>query len=99
MFGLDQQAIMQQMQLAAAESKKRLDEAVVTGESGGGLLRIEMTGNRALKAIEIRTSIKDMEKEDLEDLLSVALSRALEAANQLNDQEMSASARQFIPGL
>jgi len=99
MFGLDQQAILQQMQQAAEASKKRLDETTVSGESGGGLLRIEMTGNRTLKSVEIRASIKDMEKEDLEDLLSVALGRALEAANQLNEQEMSSSARQFIPGL
>jgi DNA-binding protein YbaB len=40
-----------------------------------------------------------MEKEDLEDLLAIALERALEKANALNDQEVSSSARQFIPGL
>jgi DNA-binding protein YbaB len=38
-----------------------------------------------------------MEKEDLEDLLSVAFSRAIEEANKLNDNEMSKSALNFLP--
>jgi DNA-binding protein YbaB len=38
-----------------------------------------------------------MDKEDLEDLLSVAFSRALEEANKINEGEMSKSALNFIP--
>lgn len=90
---------MLQMQQALEESKSRLEQTIVTGESGGGLVRIELNGNRKLKSLQINTSIKEMEKEDLEDLLTVALERALEAANQVNDSEVSSSARQFIPGL
>lgn len=90
---------MLQMQQALEESKLRLESTIVTGESGGGLVRIEMNGNRKLTSLQINTSIKEMEKEDLEDLLTVALDRAIEAANQVNEQEVSSSARQFIPGL
>lgn len=90
---------MQQMQLALEESKKRMEQTIVAGESGGGLIRVELNGNRELKSLQINTSIKDMEKEDLEDLLTVALQRALEEANKVNENEVSASARQFIPGL
>lgn len=99
MFGLDQKAIMQQMQQAMEESKARLDNTVVSGESGGGLIRIELTGNRKLKSLQINTTINEMEKEDLEDLLTVALGRALDEANKLNEDEVSSSARQFLPGL
>jgi DNA-binding YbaB/EbfC family protein len=87
------------MQQALEESKARLESTIVTGESGGGLIQVELNGNRKLTSLKINTSVKEMEKEDLEDLLTVALSRALEAANVINDQEVSSSARQFIPGL
>lgn len=87
------------MQQALEESKNRLEQTTVSGESGGGLVRIELNGNRKLKSLNINTSISGMEKEDLEDLLTVALARALDEANKINDQEVSSSARQFIPGL
>lgn len=90
---------MLQMQKALEESKNRLEQATVAGESGGGLIRIELNGNRKLKSLQINTSVKDMEKEDLEDLLTVALARALEEANKINEEEVGSSARQFIPGL
>lgn len=99
MFGLNQQALMLQMQQALEESKKRLEQTVAAGESGGGLIRIELNGNRKLQSLQINTPIQDMEKEDLEDLLSVALARALEEANRINEEETASSARQFIPGL
>jgi DNA-binding YbaB/EbfC family protein len=99
MFGLDQKTLMLQMQQAAEESKHKLDQTVVAGESGNGLIRIELNGNRKLVNLQINTSLTTMEKEDLEDLLSVALERALDAANTLNEQEVAASARQFLPGL
>lgn len=99
MFGLDQMAMMQKMKEAAEESKKKLDSIIVNGESGGGLVRIEMTANRKITSLQINTPIKDMEKEDLEDLLSVALDRAITAANTINEQEVSSTARQFLPGL
>lgn len=99
MFGFDQKAMMLQMQQALEESKAKLEQTLVSGESGGGLVCIELNGNRKLKSLVINTSIQNMEKEDLEDLLAIALERALEKANALNDQEVSSSARQFIPGL
>lgn len=83
----------------AEESRKRLDTIVVEGESGGGLVRIELTGNRNFKSISINTDHTQMSKEDLEDLFSVALERALENANKINEQEVMSSAKNMFPGL
>ena len=99
MFGLDQKAIMLQMQQAMELSKIKLEQTTVVGEAGGGLVRVELNGNRELTSLQINTSIKEMEKEDLEDLLTVALSRALDEANKINENEVASSARQFIPGI
>lgn len=40
-----------------------------------------------------------METEDLEDLLSVALKRALDKANEINEKEVMSSAKNMFPGI
>jgi DNA-binding YbaB/EbfC family protein len=97
MFGFNQEELLKKFQEAAEESKKKLAESIVVGEAGGGLIRIELDGNRNFKSFTLNTSLEHMEKEDLEDLLSVAFSRAIEEANKLNDNEMSKSALNFLP--
>lgn len=99
MFGLDQNAMMLKMQQALEESKVRLENTLVTSDAGGGLIRVEMNGNRKLTELSINGSLQDMDKEDLEDLLIVAINRVLEEANRVNEQEVSSSARQFLPGM
>jgi DNA-binding protein YbaB len=97
MFGFNQDELLKKIQEAAEESKKKLAETIVIGEAGGGLIRIELDGNRNFKSFTLNTALEHMEKEDLEDLLSVAFSRALEEANKLNENEMSKSAFNFLP--
>lgn len=99
MFGSGMMEKLQAMQGMAEESKKRLDTIIVEGEAGGGLIRIELTGNRKLKGISINADHTQFSKEDFEDLLTVAFERALENANSINEQEMMNSAKSFIPGL
>ena len=83
----------------ADESKKKLDNIIVEGESGNGLVIISLSGNRELKSIKINADIKMMETEDLEDLLSVALKRAMDNANALNEKEVMNSAKNMFPGM
>lgn len=99
MFGSGMMDKLNAMKGLAEESKKKLDAISVEGEAGGGLVRIELTGNRNFKSISINTDHTQMSKEDLEDLLSVALERALENANSINEQEMMSSAKNMFPGL
>lgn len=87
------------MKQMADESKSKLDNLTVEGESGSGLVVISLTGNRELKSIKINADIKLMETEDLEDLLSVALKRAMDKANELNESEVMASAKNMFPGM
>lgn len=98
MFGLNQKDILEKMQKSLEESRARLATIRVLGEAAGGLLKIEMDGNRKLIKLEINADLKEIEKEDLEDFLALALNQALEKANAINENEMSNSARQFMPG-
>lgn len=99
MFGSDMLSKLSAMKQMADESKSKLDTIVVEGESGSGLIVIALTGNRSLKSIKINTDIRLMETEDLEDLLSVALKRALDKANEINEKEVMSSAKNMFPGI
>ncbi|PKR80588.1 nucleoid-associated protein, YbaB/EbfC family [Brumimicrobium salinarum] len=99
MFGKDMMEKLQKMQAQAEVSKQKLDEILVTGEAGGNLVVVEMNGNRKLTNLSINTALDQMDKEDLEDLLTVALNRAMDAANEANEKEMANSAKGIIPGL
>lgn len=90
---------LQQMQEQAEKSKEKLNQIIVESEAGGNLINIEMNGNRVLKSISINTELKEMDKEDLEDLLVVALNRALTKANEVNEKEMANSAKGLFPGM
>ncbi len=96
MFDMNNE-MFKKMQEAVELSKNKLETLSVVGEAAGGLVRIELNGNRKLKSLEINASLKDIEKEDLEDFISIALDRALEQANEINEKEMSNSATSFLP--
>lgn len=81
------------------ESKEKLNNTLITEDAGGGLVRITLNGNRELKGLEINASLSDVDKTDLEDLLTVAFNRALDKINVLNEQEVMSSARNLFPDM
>ncbi|MFT5778028.1 MAG: DNA-binding protein YbaB [Crocinitomicaceae bacterium] len=80
-------------------SKDRLEDIVITEESGGGLVRISMNGNRKLTSFEITGDHAVIEKEELEDLVSVAINRVLDKVNDLNETEVMSSAQSLFSGI
>lgn len=99
MFGGNQEELLKKMQESVAQSKAKLATQIVAGESGGGLIRIEMNGNRELQNLEIRANLADLDKEDLEDLLAVALKKALEEAEKVNNASMASNAQSMLFGM
>lgn len=98
MFNEDMLNKLQGLKAQADESKAKLDELRIEEEAGGGLVRVTLNGNRKLLSLNINTDIKLMDNEDLEDLLTVAFSRALDKANEINEKEVMSSAQSFFPG-
>jgi DNA-binding protein YbaB len=83
----------------ADESKAKLDAINVEGESGGNLLVITLNGNREFKSIKINTDHRMVSLEDLEDLISVAFTRAMEQVNRINEEEVKKSSQFLFPGM
>lgn len=99
MFGADMMSKLSEMKKLAEESKQKLDTLSVVGDSGGGLVVITMNGNRILKSVKINSDLKLIEAEHLEDLLCVAMNRALEKVNSLNEEEVLSSTKNLFPGM
>ena len=88
------------MKEAMEQSKRKLDTITVKGEVEGGLIAVYMNGNRRVTNIKIDPSLlEDGDQEALEELLQVAMNKAIESANNVNEMEMANAARGMMPGM
>ena len=70
-MGLMKQA--QAMQAKMAELQAELDNVIVEGQSGGGMVKVTMTAKGAMKSVSIDPSLfKPDEREIVEDLIVAA---------------------------
>ena len=79
----------QEMQSKVSEVQDRLNEILVNGESGAGLVKVTMTAKGDLTNLEIDPSIfNPTEKEVVEDLIIAAVKDANEKSANRTRQEM-----------
>lgn len=82
------------------EAKARLDQVSVTGSSGDNEVVVRMSGNRKVLGIEIADHLLFPEKkEEVQELLEVAMNRALQEAERVKEAEMKAAGRDLLPGM
>jgi DNA-binding YbaB/EbfC family protein len=87
-------------QQKAGEVKQRLDGINVTGEAEGGKITVTANGNKVLQSIAIdETFLKEADKEELEELLVLAVNKALEQAENVNQTEMAAMTKNMFGDL
>lgn len=93
--------MIQQMQNRMMKIQQELEEAVVEGTAGGGVVTVQVSGQREMKSIKIDPSAVDPEDiEMLEDLVLAAVTDAMDKAAKLNEEKMSAlTGGMKIPGL
>src|SRR5690349_4678393 len=66
----------QEMQKKMQEIQKQVSEMEVTGVSGGGLVKIVMTGQHMAKRVTLDPSLMKEEKTIVEDLIAAAINDA-----------------------
>lgn len=89
-----------QAQQKAEEIKKRLDAITVTGEAESGLIQVTATGNKEVKAIVIDPDFfQENDREALEELLVVAVNKAIQQAENISQTEMQAATKDMLGGL
>ncbi len=85
---------------AMDEIKARLDTVMVDGEAGEGSIRVTMTGNRLVKSIVIADKLMAPDrKEELQELLELAVNRASEKAQNVSEAEMKAAGQGLLPNI
>jgi len=81
--------MIQQMQNRMAKIQQELEETMVEGSSGGGVVVAKVSGSKEFQSIKIDPSAVDPEDvEMLEDLILVAVVEAQKKAADLAQEEM-----------
>lgn len=89
-----------QVQQKAAEIKRRLDDVSVTGEAEGGKIKVIANGNKLITSVDIDPDfLASADKEELEELLAVAINKAIEQAENAHQSEMQAMSQDMLGGL
>jgi len=91
------QAMQANMQKAQAE----IESLEVTGESGGGMVKVTMTGKHQVKRVQIEPTVVGEDREMLEDLIAAAINDAVQKVDVRVQEKMAAltAGMQLPPGM
>ena len=79
----------QKMQRQMAQLQEELEERVLEVTSGGGAIKISVSGKKELKAVSISPDVVDPDDvEMLEDLVLAAVNEAIRQADEMVSSEM-----------
>jgi DNA-binding YbaB/EbfC family protein len=78
----------QKMQEDMQRVQEELANMEVTGQAGGGMVKVVMTGRHDLKRVSIDDSLMSDDKEMLEDLVAAAVNDAVRQLEQVSQEKM-----------
>lgn len=84
--------MMKQAMALQANMKKAQDEIAameITGESGGGMVKVTMNGKHEVKRVQIEPSVASEDREMLEDLVAAAINDAVNKVDAASQARMS----------
>lgn len=79
----------QEMQANMQKAQEELANMEVTGQAGGGMVSVVMTGRHDVKRVSIDDSLMGDDKEMLEDLLAAAVNDAVRQVESNSAEKMS----------
>jgi len=91
----------QQMQANMQKVQAEIALLEVTGESGGGMVKVLMTGKHEVKRVTIEPAVSGEDREMLEDLVAAAINDAVHKVEAQISQKMAAvtAGMQLPPGM
>jgi DNA-binding YbaB/EbfC family protein len=91
----------QQLQANMQKAQAEIAALEVTGESGGGMVRITVNGRHEVRRVQIEPSVIGEDREMLEDLIAAAMNDAVHKAEAASQAKMASlmGALQLPPGL
>lgn len=80
---------LRKMQEQLAQTQAKLAEETVSATSGGGAVKVTMTGDQRCTAVEIDPEfLKDADAEMLQDMILTAVNQALDNAKNLANERL-----------
>jgi len=79
----------QEMQANMQKAQEEIASLEVTGESGGGLVKVTMTGRHEARRVVIDDSLVGDDKDMLEDLVAAAINDATHKVEAVTQERMS----------
>jgi DNA-binding YbaB/EbfC family protein len=79
----------QQMQANMEKAQQELANIEITGQSGGGMVTVVMTGKHDVKRVSIEDALFEDDKEMLEDLIAAAVNDAVRQVEKTTQERMS----------
>jgi len=80
---------IQKLQEQLAEAQAKLADETVTASAGGGAVKVIVTGDQRIKAVEIDPELlKDADVEMLQDLILTALNNGLDKSRDLASERL-----------
>ena len=92
---------LQKLQSDMQSKQEELDSKEYEVSSGGGMVKVTISGTREIKSVKIDPSVVDPEDvEMLEDMISAAVNEAIKIVDRTNEEEMGALTGGLnLPGL
>ena len=89
------------MQKEMMEAQKRLEESIFTGTAGGGMVKVEVKGDKTVLSIDIDEDILNPEdKEMIQDTILMAINDAMRKVDEETQDVMGAfTGGMGMPGL
>ena len=89
----------QQMQANLQKAQEELGKMEVTGEAGGGMVSVVMTGRHDVRRVTIEAALMQEDKEMLEDLVAAAVNDAVRKVETTTQERMAnLTAGMNLPG-
>lgn len=89
----------QEMQKNLQKAQEELATMEVTGEAGGGMVSVVMTGRHDVRRVSIDPSLMQEDREMLEDLLAAAVNDAVHKVEKQSQERLSGLASGLnLPG-
>ena len=100
-FGGNPQKMMKQLQQAQERVQKEIAALEIEASSGGGMVKVVMDGNKAVKSLRIDPEVVSKEDvEMLQDLVTAAVNEAARKVDEAVQEKVGGlTAGMKIPGL
>lgn len=91
----------QALQRSMEKAQQEMAEMEVTGEAGGGMVKITMNGRHEARRVQIEPAVIGDDREMLEDLIAAAINDAVRKVEARTQEKMSGlmSGMKLPPGM